>query len=193
MKPKQILLILVVLLVGIAIGGLVQQEKQKIYSESFQSTDKNYKFIDEKDVNQNANQDVKIQEEKINQVKQSEKTTKETSKVITKEVSVPNISAERVNGVVVSRDFAIDCYPGENTPTTITLDNGKKIIIDKCNSSNQIKGVTPSFTEINQGDTVSSYVINVGVNTYSIFGSSDYFVNVLELSQPTDFGYEFIQ
>jgi len=57
MKLKQIIILLTILLIGIIIGGLIQQEKNKIYSQSFQPTDMGYEFATEAEME-------KIQKEK---------------------------------------------------------------------------------------------------------------------------------
>lgn len=92
-----------------------------------------------------------------------------------KEVS-PIAQGEKIAGSVASISLPFDCYPGEDTPTTITLDNSKQIIISECNN-NSIKGSVTEGYNINRGDLITAYVKRISENKYSIFGSTDYYVS----------------
>ncbi|MGB0925119.1 MAG: hypothetical protein ACPGTS_00235, partial [Minisyncoccia bacterium] len=132
--------------------------------------------------NDQLNQKIDDLEKKLENNQSSEKYDAKVSeepekKIITEEKETKSlIKGEKITGSVASLSVPFDCYPGEKTPTIIILDNSKQLIISECNN-NSTKGSVPKSHNINRGDFITAYVKNIGNNTYSVFGSTNYYVN----------------
>jgi hypothetical protein len=130
--------------------------------------------------NKELNQKIDDLEDKIrnNNEVDNDKIIEESEEkiVIEKKEVNPIAQGETITGSVASLILPFDCYPGEDTPTIITLDNSKQIIISECNS-NSIKGSVTESYNINRGDFVTAYVKRISGDKYSIFGSTDYYVS----------------
>ena len=125
------------------------------------------------------NLEEKLKEKENEVIEDQDETIEEPEKkiVVEKAETKPITKGEKITGSVASLSLPFDCYPGEDTPTIITLDNSKQIIISECNN-NSIKGSVPESYNINRGDFVTAYVKNIGNNKYSAFGSTNYYVNI---------------